>query len=66
MGDYWRLQMDSRDLNYADYFEVGTTEVPPTEDYHSHNTELLDVEGVKELLLALPEIQADLERWNNL
>lgn len=66
MGDYWRLRMDSRDLNYADYFEVGTTEIPPTEDYHSHNTDLLDVEGVKHLLLALPEIQADLERWNNL
>ena len=66
MGDYWRLRMDSRDLNYADYFEVGTTNAPPTEDYHSHNTELLDVEGVKELLLALPEIQDDLERWKNL
>ena len=66
MGDYWRLRMDSRDLNYADYFEVGNTEAPPTEDYHSHNTELLDVEGVKRLLLDLPEIQADLERWNNL
>ena len=66
MGDYWRLKMDSRDLNYADYFEVGSTEVPPTEDYHSHNTELLDVEGVKELLLALPEIQDDLKRWNSL
>ena len=63
MGDYWRLRMDSRDLNYADYFEVGTTDAPPTEDYHSHNTEVLDVEGVKELLLALPEIRADLDRW---
>ena len=65
MGDYWRLHMDSRDLNYADYFEVGTTDVKPTEDYHSHNTELLDIEGVKKLLLALPEIQDDLERWKN-
>ena len=66
MGDYWRLHMDSRDLNYADYFEVGSTDTPPTEDYHSHNTELLDVDGVKELLLALPEIQDDLVRWKNL
>lgn len=63
LGDYWRLRMDSRDLNYADYFEVGTTDVSPTEDYHSHNTELLDVDGVKSLLLGLPEIQADLQRW---
>jgi UDP-glucose 4-epimerase len=65
MGDYWRLRMDSRDLNYADYFEVGVPEPTPVEDYHSHNTELLDREGVKELLLALPEIQDDLRRWNN-
>ena len=56
MGDYWRLKMDSRDLNYADYFEVGNTSTPPSEDYHSHNTELLDVDGVKKLLLKLPEL----------
>ncbi|MGH1489470.1 MAG: polysaccharide biosynthesis protein [Acidimicrobiales bacterium] len=64
MGDYWRLRMDSRDLNYADYFEVGKSTEPIDEDYHSHNTELLDIEGVKKLLLGLPEIQADLERWS--
>ncbi len=63
MGDYWRLRMDSRDLNYADYFEVGEERDQVEVDYHSHNTEHLDVEGVKGLLLALPEIQADLERW---
>ena len=63
MGDYWRLRMDSRDLNYADYFEFGEQSVAHDEDYHSHNTEHLDVDGVKELLLGIPEIQADLERW---
>lgn len=62
MGDYWRLRMDSRDLNYADYFERGE-ENPVGEDYDSHNTELLNVEGTKDLLRTIPEIQADLERW---
>lgn len=66
MGDYWRLRMDSRDLNYADYFERGEKERPEDEDYHSHNTELLDVEGVRNLLLTIPEIQADIERWKSL
>jgi UDP-N-acetylglucosamine 4,6-dehydratase len=66
LGDYWRLQMDSRDLNYADYFEHGDLQAITDEDYHSHNAERLDVDGVKELLLTLPEIRADLERWANL
>lgn len=66
MGDYWRLRMDSRDLNYADYFEIGSTVDSPVEDYHSHNTELLDVEGVKDLLLQLPEMRSSLDRWANL
>ena len=42
---------------------MGTTDVGTDKDYHSHNTELLGVEGVKKLLLGLPEIQADLKRW---
>lgn len=64
MGDYWRLRMDSRDLNYADYFEVGASDATPAVDYHSHNTELLQIDGVKELLVSLPEMQAALERWD--
>lgn len=64
LGDYWRLRMDSRDLNYADYFEVGHSDATTDEDYHSHNTTLLDVDGIKELLLELPEIRAELHRWS--
>jgi UDP-N-acetylglucosamine 4,6-dehydratase len=64
MGDYWRLRMDSRDLNYADYFEQGESQSAALEDYHSHNTERLDVEGVKTLLMELPEIRDDIARWN--
>ncbi len=65
MGDYWRLRMDSRDLNYADYFERGEEDLAG-DDYHSHNTGLLDVQGVQRLLLTIPEIQDDLTRWGKL
>lgn len=64
MGDYWRLQLDERDLNYKPYFSEGDAEhAPPQEDFHSHNTERLSVEGVKELLLSLPEVREELESW---
>lgn len=63
MGDYYRIKMDDRDLNYQAYFSEGEQETVRHEDYHSHNTERLDVEGVKELLLSLPEVQAELSAW---
>ncbi len=60
MGGYFRVQMDTRDLNYEKYFTDGNSEEINFEDYHSHNTEQLNVEQVKELLLTLPEIRAEL------
>ncbi|MBA4790515.1 MAG: SDR family NAD(P)-dependent oxidoreductase [Rhizobiales bacterium] len=63
MGDYYRVRMDDRDLNYKVYFTEGEHETVLHQDYHSHNTERLDVEGVKRLLLSLPEIQADVAQW---
>ena len=64
LGEYWRLQLDERDLNYSSYFSEGDTEnAPPTEDFHSHNAERLSVAGVKELLLSLPEVQDELASW---
>lgn len=63
MKDYWRLRLDDRDLNYAAYFNEGETTTATLDDYHSHNTERLDVEGVKQLLLSLPEVQAELRGW---
>jgi len=60
MGDYYRIRMDQRGLNYKAYFSEGDQTTVRQEDYHSHNTEQLDVEGVKELLLTLPEVQAEL------
>ena len=60
MGAYYRIVLDMRNLNYKPYFSEGETETKRHEDYHSHNTEQLDVPGVKELLLTLPEIQDEL------
>jgi len=60
MGDYYRIPADNRDLNYANYFSEGEIDMSTVEDYHSHNTERLDVEGMKKLLLKLDFIQEDI------
>jgi UDP-N-acetylglucosamine 4,6-dehydratase len=57
-GDYYRVPPDLRDLNYAKYVEEGDKEVSKLEDYNSHNTQRLDVEGMKQLLLKLDFMQA--------
>jgi UDP-N-acetylglucosamine 4,6-dehydratase len=58
MGDFYRIPADNRDLNYAQYFSEGEQDVSIIEDYHSHNTEQQDVEGMKKLLSTLPLIRA--------
>ncbi|WP_150452014.1 polysaccharide biosynthesis protein [Arenibacter lacus] len=58
MGDFYRIPADNRDLNYAQYFSQGDAGISEIEDYNSHNTERLNVEGVKELVMKLPEVQA--------
>ena len=60
MGNYFRIPADSRDLNYDKFFSQGQEDITKVEDYHSHNTRRLDVEGMKELLLKLDIIQEDL------
>lgn len=60
MGDYYRIPCDTRDLNYDKFFTEGNEEVSKIEDYHSHNTSRLDIEGMKEQLMRLRFIQADL------
>ncbi|MGE8066789.1 polysaccharide biosynthesis protein [Pseudomonas sp. NPDC089569] len=60
MGQYYRVPADNRDLNYAKFVVEGETEISAFEDYTSHNTERLDVEGVKKLLLKLSYIQEQL------
>ncbi|WP_321281287.1 polysaccharide biosynthesis protein [Marinifilum fragile] len=59
MGDYYRIPCDTRDLNYDKYFKEGDEELSKIEDYHSHNTKSLDVEGMKQLLLKLDFIRED-------
>ena len=59
-GDYFRIPCDTRDLNYDKFFTEGDDAISRTEDYHSHNTRRLDVEGMKELLLRLRFIREDL------
>ena len=60
MGDYYRIPCDTRDLNYDKFFTEGSEEISKVEDYHSHNTRRLDVEGMKALLLKLRFVQEDL------
>ena len=60
MGNYYRIPCDTRDLNYDKFFTEGNEEISKIEDYHSHNTARLDVEGMKEQLMRLRFIQADL------
>ena len=50
MGNYFRIPADNRDLNYDKYFVEGQEEIAQIDDYHSHNTVRLDVEGMKALL----------------
>jgi hypothetical protein len=60
MGDYFRIPCDTRDLNYDKFFSEGSKQVSEIDDYHSHNTRRLDIEGMKELLLKLRFVREDL------
>lgn len=53
MGGYYRVPPDLRDLNYGKFVEQGEPKISVAEDYNSHNTERLDVEGMKQLLMRL-------------
>ena len=61
MGRYYRIPADNRDLNYKKFFVEGEQEISDLEDYTSHNTDRLDVEGVKKVLLNLEYIQEKLD-----
>jgi UDP-N-acetylglucosamine 4,6-dehydratase len=60
MGEFYRVPADNRDLNYAQYFSEGEQDISKIEDYHSHNTEQLGVEGMKKLLVKLPLIRKEI------
>lgn len=57
---YFRIPADNRDLNYDQYFSEGESDVANYDEYHSHNTERLDIEGMKKLLAKLPIIKRDI------
>jgi UDP-N-acetylglucosamine 4,6-dehydratase len=58
-GNYYRIPADTRDLNYDQYFSEGEPDITKIEEYHSHNTERLDVAGLKQLLCKLPQIRKE-------
>ena len=60
MGDFYRVPADNRDLNYSMYFSEGEKNLAEIEDYHSHNTERLNVEGVKNLISKLALVKKEL------
>jgi UDP-N-acetylglucosamine 4,6-dehydratase/5-epimerase len=59
LGNYYRIPMDDRDLNYGKYFTEGDERINQAEEYTSHNTRRLDIEETMELLLKLPFIRQD-------
>lgn len=65
MGEFYRVPCDKRDLNYDKYFKEGDVERNILTEFNSSNTELLDVEQVKEKLLTLQYIRDELAEWEN-
>lgn len=63
MGNFYRVPCDKRDLNYDKYFVEGNEERTKLSEFNSNNTELLDVEAVKQKLLKLDYIQEELKNW---
>ncbi len=65
MGGFYRVPADQRDLNYDQYFNVGNQERNRLTEFNSNNTEILNVEQVKEKLLQLEHIREELREWEN-
>lgn len=65
MGNFYRVPADKRDLNYDKYFKDGDVGRNTLTEFNSSNTELLDVEQVKEKLLSLKYIRDEIAEWEN-
>jgi UDP-glucose 4-epimerase len=65
MGNFYRVPCDKRDLNYDKYFTEGDTKRAVLKEFNSNNTQILDVEQVKEKLLSLQYIRAEVAAWRN-
>lgn len=66
MGHFYRVPADKRDLNYDKYFKTGDTDRNILTEFNSNNTELLDVEQVKEKLLTLSYIRDEIAAWEEI
>jgi UDP-glucose 4-epimerase len=66
LGDYYRVPFDQRDLNYDKYFIYGDTGRNTLREFNSNNTQILNVDQVKEKLLRLEYIRDELASINNL
>ena len=64
MGEYYRIPVDTNDLNYNQYFEEGDEVITEAKEYHSHNTHRLNEEDLTKLLLSLREIKSDLNEFH--
>jgi len=62
LENYYRIPADNRDLNYAQYISEGEKDISKVEDYHSHNADQKDIEGIKSLLKSLPLILSDFKK----
>ena len=60
MGEFYRIPADNRDLNYSSYHSVGEKTISKIEDYHSHNTTRLDIDGIKKLFSQLSVVKKEL------
>ena len=65
MGGFFRVPADTRDLNYDKYFVEGNKELSTEEEYNSHNTEMLNLEQVKEKLLGLSYVKEELKHFQH-
>jgi len=63
LGEYYRVPADKRDLNYDKYFVDGNQELSHEAEYNSHNTMRLDIQQIKDKLLALDYVQNELKSW---
>lgn len=65
MGDFFKIPMDVRGLDYSQYFESGIAETSEPAPFHSHNAKRLTEQEVADVLLELPEIRAEVESWQS-
>ncbi len=62
LGNYFQVPADNRDLNYDKYLDEGSKKITNTDEYTSHNTKQLDVQGTIEKLMSVDYIQQQLKQ----